>query len=79
MYFIIYSLLTSSVVTIAKSFNISFVNQTVTVNKRTATKFLLVIEKWIGFLWLYTSPIAGSSECGKYPSGSRKGEKCLTS
>jgi NADH-ubiquinone oxidoreductase chain 2 len=58
MYFIIYSLLTSSVVTIAKSYNISFVNQTITVNKRKATKFLLFttllslggLPPFIGFL-----------------------------
>jgi NADH:ubiquinone oxidoreductase subunit 2 (subunit N) len=50
--------LTSSVTAVAKSFNISFVNQTTIVNKKATTKFLLFITllslgglpPFIGFL-----------------------------
>nr|URX52955.1 NADH dehydrogenase subunit 2 [Glyptotermes sp. 7 AB-2022a] len=41
MYFMVYSLLTSTVVTVAKSYNISFVNQTMTVNSKMTVKFML--------------------------------------
>nr|URX52890.1 NADH dehydrogenase subunit 2 [Glyptotermes sp. 3 AB-2022a] len=62
LYFMIYSLLTSSVTAIAKSFNISFVNQTTMVNKKTTTKFLLFttllslggLPPFIGFLPKWT-------------------------
>jgi NADH-ubiquinone oxidoreductase chain 2 len=62
LYFMIYSLLTSSVTAVAKSFNISFVNQTTIVNKKATTKFLLFITllslgglpPFIGFLPKWT-------------------------
>nr|URX52903.1 NADH dehydrogenase subunit 2 [Glyptotermes sp.]URX52916.1 NADH dehydrogenase subunit 2 [Glyptotermes sp. 5 AB-2022a] len=62
LYFMIYSLLTSSVTAIAKSFNISFVNQTTMLNKKATTKFLLFITllslgglpPFIGFLPKWT-------------------------
>nr|URH16827.1 NADH dehydrogenase subunit 2 [Glyptotermes pubescens] len=41
MYFVVYSLLTSTVTSITKSYNISFTNQTMTVDKNVATKYLL--------------------------------------
>nr|URX53020.1 NADH dehydrogenase subunit 2 [Glyptotermes sp. 9 AB-2022a]URX53033.1 NADH dehydrogenase subunit 2 [Glyptotermes sp. 9 AB-2022a] len=58
MYFMVYSLLTSTVVTTAKSYNISFVNQTMTVNKKSTMKFVLFttllslggLPPFIGFL-----------------------------
>nr|URX52864.1 NADH dehydrogenase subunit 2 [Glyptotermes sp. 2 AB-2022a] len=62
MYFMIYSLLTSTVTVVAKSFNISFVNQTNLVNKSAAIKFLLFttllslggLPPFIGFLPKWT-------------------------
>nr|URX54006.1 NADH dehydrogenase subunit 2 [Glyptotermes sp. 14 AB-2022a] len=58
MYFAAYSLLTSTVTFIAKSYNISFVNQTMMVNKKAETKFTLFmtllslggLPPFIGFL-----------------------------
>nr|URX52994.1 NADH dehydrogenase subunit 2 [Glyptotermes sp. 8 AB-2022a]URX53007.1 NADH dehydrogenase subunit 2 [Glyptotermes sp. 8 AB-2022a] len=58
LYFTVYSLLTSTVTFIAKSHNISFVNQSMTMNKSTATKFMLFttllslggLPPFIGFL-----------------------------
>nr|URX53358.1 NADH dehydrogenase subunit 2 [Glyptotermes fuscus] len=62
MYFAVYSLLTSTVTTIAKSFNISFVNQTMMVNKEATVKFMLFttlmslggLPPFIGFLPKWT-------------------------
>jgi NADH-ubiquinone oxidoreductase chain 2 len=58
MYFIVYSILTSTVTIIAKSNNISFVNQTITVNEGAIVKFALFttllslggLPPFIGFL-----------------------------
>nr|AIY62153.1 NADH dehydrogenase subunit 2 [Glyptotermes sp. B TB-2014] len=58
MYFTVYSLLTSTVTSIAKSYNISFVNQTMMVNKEATVKFMLFttlmslggLPPFIGFL-----------------------------
>nr|URX54500.1 NADH dehydrogenase subunit 2 [Glyptotermes sp. 19 AB-2022a] len=62
MYFTVYSLLTTTVVTTAKSYNISFVNQTMTVNKYPTAKFMLFttllslggLPPFIGFLPKWT-------------------------
>nr|AIY62140.1 NADH dehydrogenase subunit 2 [Glyptotermes sp. C TB-2014] len=62
MYFMIYSLLTSTVTMIAKSHNISFVNQTMTMNKSIVLKFILFttllslggLPPFIGFLPKWT-------------------------
>nr|URX54487.1 NADH dehydrogenase subunit 2 [Glyptotermes sp. 18 AB-2022a] len=58
MYFMVYSMLTSTVVTIAKSNNISLVNQTMTTSKSATMKFVLFttllslggLPPFIGFL-----------------------------
>nr|URX54136.1 NADH dehydrogenase subunit 2 [Glyptotermes sp. 15 AB-2022a] len=58
MYFMVYSLLTSAVTSIAKSYNISFVNQAMMVNKEATVKFMLFttlmslggLPPFIGFL-----------------------------
>nr|UQJ75235.1 NADH dehydrogenase subunit 2 [Glyptotermes sp.] len=58
LYFAVYSLLTLTVTTIAKSYNISFVNQTMIVNKSATVKFMLFttllslggLPPFIGFL-----------------------------
>nr|UQJ75118.1 NADH dehydrogenase subunit 2 [Calcaritermes cf. nigriceps] len=58
MYFMVYLILTSAMTFIAKSFNISFVNQTMTANKKVAVKILLFmtllslggLPPFIGFL-----------------------------
>jgi hypothetical protein len=53
LYYVVYSILTSTVSTIAKSYNITFVNQTITVNKRTVKLLLftrLLSLPLIGFL-----------------------------
>nr|YP_006503935.1 NADH dehydrogenase subunit 2 [Neotermes insularis]AFM92435.1 NADH dehydrogenase subunit 2 [Neotermes insularis] len=41
LYFMVYSLLTATVTTIAKSFNISFINQTMSISTEISTKFIL--------------------------------------
>jgi hypothetical protein len=54
----VYSVLTSAIVFIARSFNIPFVNQVITANKRVAIKFILFttllflrgLPPFIGFL-----------------------------
>nr|WES82309.1 NADH dehydrogenase subunit 2 [Glyptotermes angustus] len=58
MYFTVYSLLTSAITIIAKSYNISFVNQTMTVNSSAKTKYILFstllslggLPPFVGFL-----------------------------
>nr|URH16489.1 NADH dehydrogenase subunit 2 [Neotermes castaneus] len=58
LYFMIYSLLTSTVTTITKSFNISFINQVITANSKTTISFMLFtallslggLPPFIGFL-----------------------------
>jgi hypothetical protein len=40
-YFTVYCLLTTAVTTITKSYNISFVNQAVTVNENVTVKYIL--------------------------------------
>nr|URX54526.1 NADH dehydrogenase subunit 2 [Incisitermes snyderi] len=58
LYFTVYSLLTSAVTTITKTFNISFVSQTMTTNGKSAIKFMLFmtllslggLPPFIGFL-----------------------------
>nr|URH16444.1 NADH dehydrogenase subunit 2 [Kalotermitidae sp. A SH-2022a] len=62
LYFTIYSLLTSAVVTITKTFNISFVNQLMTTSGKKSIKFLLFtsllslggLPPFIGFLPKWT-------------------------
>nr|URX53228.1 NADH dehydrogenase subunit 2 [Neotermes nr. kartaboensis] len=58
LYFMVYSLLTSAVTVITKSFNISFINQVMTANSKTTIKFMLFtsllslggLPPFIGFL-----------------------------
>jgi NADH-ubiquinone oxidoreductase chain 2 len=58
MYFTVYTLLTLTVTTITKSFNISFVNQTIAISRKATTKLLLFtsllslggLPPFIGFL-----------------------------
>jgi NADH-ubiquinone oxidoreductase chain 2 len=67
LYFIIYSLLTSTVTTITKSFNISFINQVITANRKTTIRFILFtallslggLPPFIGFLpkWIVIQTI----------------------
>nr|URX53564.1 NADH dehydrogenase subunit 2 [Procryptotermes corniceps] len=62
MYFAVYSLLTLTMTTITKSYNISFINQTMLVNGSNTTKFLLFttllslggLPPFIGFLPKWT-------------------------
>nr|URX53176.1 NADH dehydrogenase subunit 2 [Neotermes phragmosus] len=44
MYFMVYSLLTLTVTTITKSFNISFINQTMTMSSKTTVKLMLFMS-----------------------------------
>nr|URX53642.1 NADH dehydrogenase subunit 2 [Kalotermitidae sp. 4 AB-2022a] len=58
LYFLVYSLLTTTMTTITKTFNISFINQVMTANSKTTVKFLLFttllslggLPPFIGFL-----------------------------
>jgi NADH-ubiquinone oxidoreductase chain 2 len=58
MYFTVYTLLTLTVTTITKTFNISFVNQTIAINRKATIKLLLFtsllslggLPPFIGFL-----------------------------
>nr|URX53460.1 NADH dehydrogenase subunit 2 [Incisitermes minor] len=58
MYFTVYSLLTAAVTTIAKAFNISFINQALTINSKASVKIMLFssllslggLPPFIGFL-----------------------------
>nr|YP_009726959.1 NADH dehydrogenase subunit 2 [Cryptotermes declivis]QIA95619.1 NADH dehydrogenase subunit 2 [Cryptotermes declivis] len=58
MYFMVYSLLTAAVTATAKQYNISFINQTMSVNSKTTTKFILFttllslggLPPFVGFL-----------------------------
>nr|URX53163.1 NADH dehydrogenase subunit 2 [Incisitermes rhyzophorae] len=62
LYFTVYSLLTSTVTSITKSFNISFINQVMTVNGESSIKFMLFmtllslggLPPFIGFLPKWT-------------------------
>jgi NADH-ubiquinone oxidoreductase chain 2 len=58
MYFIMYSMLTSAVTLITRAYNISFINQAIIVNRKSAIKYILFISllslgglpPFIGFL-----------------------------
>jgi NADH-ubiquinone oxidoreductase chain 2 len=62
LYFMVYSLLTSAIVTLTKAFNVSFINQVTTANRKTTVKLILFttllslggLAPFIGFLPKWT-------------------------